>query len=353
MTFEIIDKAHLKEYEDFVSTHPKGHFIQSYKWADVKSSWKWQAVAVRNAEGRIVGGASVLIRRMPGVPWTMMYAGRGPVCDVHDREVLAALTEGLKKLGKQNKAYVFKMDPDVCSSDTEFISIMKDLGYSLKIPGKNFEGMQPAYVFRLDVKGKTEEELMASFHQKTRYNIRLSYRKGVEVRVCGEEMLDDFSRIMLETGNRDGFVTRPKEYFATMLRTFGENARLYMAFYEGKPVGGTIAIHYGNKVWYLYGASSNEHRNVMPNYQLQMEMIRWALETGCDIYDFRGVSGDLSPDNPLYGLYLFKKGFMGEFTEFCGEFEIVYKPFVSFMLDKGLSAARNIRRKIVLRGNKA
>ena len=187
---------------------------------------------------------------------------------------------------------------------------------------------------------------MAAFHSKTRYNLRLSARKGVTVRLCGKEMLPEFSRLMQETGNRDGFITRPESYFAAMLDSLGDKARLYMAFWEDKPIAGTLAVHYGNKVWYLYGASSNEHRNVMPNYQLQWAMIQWALETHCDIYDFRGVSGDLTPDNPLYGLYLFKKGFGGDLVEFCGEFEMVYNKGADLLINKGLSAARALRRKL-------
>ena len=159
-------------------------------------------------------------------------------------------------------------------------------------------------------------------------------------------MLEDFTRIMKATGDRDGFITRPQSYFETMMDALGENARLYMAFWEDQPIAGTLAIHYGNKVWYLYGASANEHRNVMPNYQLQWEMIRWALETKSDIYDFRGVSGDLSPDNPLYGLYLFKKGFGGDLVEFCGEFEMIYNKTADFIVNKALGTARTLRHKL-------
>ena len=216
--------------------------------------------------------------------------------------------------------------------------------------------VQPNYVFRLDIAGKTEEELMAAFHQKTRYNIRLAGRKGVRVICCDEsntaEMLPHFARIMKETGERDGFITRPESYFADLLRHMGENARLYMALYNDKPVAGTLAIQFGNKVWYLYGASSNQYRNVMPNYLLQWNMIQWAVECGCEIYDFRGVSGDLSPENPLYGLYLFKKGFNGELTEFCGEFEKVYRPAVNLAVNAGIKAVRAMRHAAFVRKTK-
>ena len=149
----------------------------------------------------------------------------------------------------------------------------------------------------------------------------------MEVKVCGQEMIPTFTKIMVETGVRDNFVTRDESYFSNMLKNLGEHCRLYMAFHEGQPIAGTLAIWYGDKVWYLYGASSNEHRNLMPNYLLQWNMIQWAVEKKCRIYDFRGVSGDLTEDNPLYGLYKFKKGFNGDFTEFIGEFDLVLSKF--------------------------
>ena len=89
---------------------------------------------------------------------------------------------------------MLKLDPDVEISDTEFLSIMKRIGFRQNTGGKNFEGIQPRFVFRLDVEGKTAEEVMEGFASKTRYNIRLAERKGVEVKVCGKEMLDVFQK---------------------------------------------------------------------------------------------------------------------------------------------------------------
>ena len=162
-----------------------------------------------------------------------------------------------------------------------------------------------------------------------------------------------FADLMLTTGVRDGFVTRQPEYFANMLDNLGEHARLYMAFDpEGTPIAGTLAIHYGDKVWYLYGASSNEHRNLMPNYLLQWRMIQWAVETGCRIYDFRGVSGNVSEDNPLYGLFRFKQGFGGAFTEFVGEEDLVLSPFIYWAVEHGTSVFKDLRKTVYLIKNR-
>ena len=323
--------------------------MQSHDWSKVKSSWTWEAVVVRGEDGRIKGSMALLIRKMPLFPITLMYCPRGPVCDLRDRETVAQLVEGAKAVAKKYRSFDIKIDPDVKSDDTEFREMMESLGFRLPKDTKNFEAIQPRYVFRMDVKDKTEEETMASFQSKVRYNIRLAQRKGVQVRLCGKEMLGVFHEIMLETGVRDGFVIRSKEYFEQLLDAMGEHARLYMAFVEDKPVAGTLAMCYGNKTWYLYGASSNEYRNYMPNYLLQWEMIRWALEMHCDVYDFRGVSGDLSEDNPLYGLYKFKKGFNGEFTEFVGEMDLITHKFLYFCINKAQRAFRSTRAKVFLR----
>ena len=349
--FELVTGATLDMYEAFVSTHPKGHFMQSRLWGDVKNNWKWEGILSRDAAGKIRGAMAVLIRKVPGMPFTLMYAGRGPVCDLTDREAIADLVAGAKALAKKHHAYELKIDPDVLSSDTAFQSLMESFGFTLHDAGKNFEGIQPRYVFRNNIGGMTEEEVLASFGQKTRYNIRLAQRKGVEVRLCGTEMVPDFARIMLETGMRDGFVVRTPEYFEKMLNALGEHARLYMAFYEGKPVAGTLAILYGDKVWYLYGASSNESRNVMPNYLLQWNMIQWAIELGCRIYDFRGVSGDLSEDNPLYGLYRFKKGFNGDFCEFVGEMDLILNKPLYLFVTNAERVYRKLRRARFLKKN--
>ncbi len=349
---EFLKDVDITEYERFLSSHPKGHFMQSSLWAKQKPQWVWDGVLSRGQDGQIRGSAAVLIRKLPGLPWTLMYGGRAPVCDINDPELLDELTQGLKTLAKKYHAYLIKLDPDIPVQDAQFSSEMRSLGFTHALSGKNFEGIQPRFVFRLFLQGRSEEELLNSFHTKTRYNIRLAERKGVHVKLCGEEATNDFARLMLETGVRDGFVTRNAEYFRAMLKNLGEHVRLYMAYHEDIPIAGTLAVHYGDKVWYLYGASSNEYRNLMPNYLLQWTMIRWAAELGCRVYDFRGVSGDLTEDNPLYGLYKFKKGFNGEFTEFVGEFDMKIKPFVCFAVSRGTSLFMKLRRAMYLLKNR-
>ena len=321
------DEKSKQEYKKFLENHERCNFQQSLEWAKVKDSWKNEVILAEDEQGNIIGSLSVLIRKIP-IFGNLMYSSRGPVCDIHDEKVLEQLTEGAKQLAKKYHAFVLKIEPDIKSDDQEFREIVTKLGYRIKDDAKDFsEEIQPRYVFRLDIKGKTEDEIFAGFHQKTRYNIRLAIKKGVTVKEGTKEDLKDFHKIMVETGARDGFIIRPLEYFEKMYDALApEHMKLLMAYYEGKPISGVIPIMYGNKTWYLYGASSNEYRNVMPNYLLQWEMIKLAIARKNDIYDLRGVSGVVDESHPQYGLYRFKKGFGAEFTEFLGEIYIPFKP---------------------------
>ena len=329
--------------------------MQSVLWACVKDNWRTELITSLDASGKINGTVRVLIRRViPVLPFTMMYAPRGPVCDIHDEAVIRELTEKIKKLAKSCRGYVLKIDPDVPSDDAEFNKIMIACGYNPPSNGKNFEGIQPRFVFRLNVEGKTEEDVFAAFHSKTRYNIRVAQKNGVTARLGTREDLPRFHEIMVETGLRDEFVTRNLEYFQKMYDVLAptDNLRLYCAEHEGNIIAATLALAYGDKVWYLYGASSNASRNVMPNYLLQWEMIKWSLDRKAKIYDFRGVSGDLTEDNPLYGLYRFKKGFSGDLTEFAGEYELVLRPLTARTINWGTKIFMELRKKLFLLRNK-
>lgn len=168
----------------------------------------------------------------------------------------------------------------------------------------------------------------------------------MEVKVVGEEALDDFVRIMQVTGERDGFSTRPRSYFVKFLRGLGENVRLYAGYYQGKMISGAVCTNYAGKTCYVYGASDNSDREVMPNYLMQWEMIRWAVETGCTVYDFQGVSGNLDPNSHMYGLYRFKSGFRGSMDELAGEFDYIYSPLRKKLTDTAISLRAWMRRHL-------
>ena len=236
-------------------------------------------------------------------------------------------------------------------SDEKFREIIIQKGFKIKDDSKDFKDeIQPRFVFQLNIKGKTEDEIFKEFHSKTRYNIRLATKKGVVIKEGTRDDLKDFHKIMIETGARDNFIIRPLEYFERMYDCLGpEHMKLLMAYHNDEPIAGIIPIMYGNKVWYLYGASSNRHRNLMPNYLLQWTMIQEAIKRGADMYDFRGVSGVVDESHPQYGLYRFKKGFNADFTEFIGEIYLPFKPLrykLYKFSEKTFRSLRTLKKKL-------
>ncbi|UWG97203.1 aminoacyltransferase [Dehalobacter sp. DCM] len=320
-----------ENFNAFICSHPKGHALQLWEWGEIKgrTGWKPWRLLLENKNGDVIAAATVLERRLPLIGAPIFYCPRGPVVDMHNQAKLTAVMDAIKDLAKKQKAILLKIDPDIPSEDQVLSQLLTAAGFKKMDNGKNFEGVQPKFVFRLDI-SPDEEVLLANMNQKTRYNIRLAIKKGVHIRIGTRTDLPEFYRVLKETTERDNFLVRSYSYFEDIYDTlvptgFGQ---LFIAEFEGKIIAGTLAFVTGDKAWYIYGASSNSYRNVMPNYLIQWEMIRWAKANGCSLYDFRGVSGDLSEDNPLYGLYKFKKGFNGEFTEFIGEWDFVYRPFM-------------------------
>jgi lipid II:glycine glycyltransferase (peptidoglycan interpeptide bridge formation enzyme) len=348
---EILTLQQYAQYEDFVLSHPNGGITQSTRWHQVKDNWDHAVIVSRDDSGDIIGGVSVLIRRVPMLGVAMLYSPRGPVCDYTNKTVLADLKQGIDQLAKQHKAYLYKMDPDVSADDKAFLTLTKAMGFKQFMGGTGFETIQARFNYRLYLDGRDEDALFMNLTQQTRRNVRIAMKKGVEVRVVGKEGLGDFMRLMVLTGERDGFAIRSQSYFAKMLDSLGEYARLYLAYYEGKAVAGALTTNYAGKTCYIYGASDNEHRNVMPNYLIQWEMIRWAIETGCTVYDFQGISGNLEDETDhLYGLYRFKRGFNGRVDELAGEFDFLYKPATAKLVDFSISlheSLRTLKRKLL------
>lgn len=341
-------------FNAFVAAHPKGHVLQSWQWGNVKEP-AWQPLRlVIERDGEICAAALILQRTLPAGLGNIFYSPRGPVLDIYDAELWRETVSAVKKLAAERGAIYWKVDPDIdidFAEAAEWQRLLGESGFVKAGQGEGFEGVQPRFVFRLDIHPEIDE-LLAACHQKTRYNIRLARKKGVTIEVKGKEALPEFYRILTTTASRDNFLIRPYAYFERFYDSLYPVGlcELFMAYYEGEPIAGTLAFKMGEKAWYIYGASANSHRNLMPNYLIQWTMIEWARERGCTMYDFRGVPGHVAEDHPLYGLVKFKKGFGGKYTEFIGEYDLPIKP-AKYRLYNFLEPIyqKNIRRLIAIK----
>ena len=92
-------------------------------------------------------------------------------------------------------------------------------------------------------------------------------------------------------------------------------------------LGGILFLIYGNEVLSLYGGSLKELMHFQSAYTLHFSGIKYAYENHYDTYNFYGITGDFRKENPLLGLYLFKKSFGGQVVELVGEFDLIISPF--------------------------
>lgn len=321
------------ELEEFLKNNPNINFMQTPNWAEIKENWKKEFIIVRNKENKITGTMSILLRKVPIINRYIMYAPRGFICETNDKETLEKLTNKAKEIAKKYKAFIFILDPDVTNEDQKFKNIMTDLGYKMKKNIKRSNDViQPKYLYKLNIKNKNEEEVMKLFSQKTRYNIKLAIKKGVKIREGDIKDINTFFKIMKETGKRDNFYVRKKTYYEKVYKEMSkEHAKILIAEYKNTEIAAAMPIMYGNKVWYLYGGSTNKYRNLMPNYLLQWEMIKLAINLKCETYDFGGISGYMNTNSKSYGVYRFKKGFNGEIFECINELYIIFNPIINFI----------------------
>ncbi|WP_316822335.1 lipid II:glycine glycyltransferase FemX [Pedobacter gandavensis] len=175
----------------------------------------------------------------------------------------------------------------------------------------------PSNTIFLDLQ-KDETCLLNSMKPKTRYNINLSQRKGVNVSRVGMENLHVWYALYQETALRNRIHINEIEYFRTVLAARAEDTaspaevELLLADVDGQPLAAMFLVISGQRGTYLYGASSSSNRNYMATYALQWEAMKIAKNKGCMEYDFFGVAPQPDPAHPLYGLYKFKTGFGGE-----------------------------------------
>jgi lipid II:glycine glycyltransferase (peptidoglycan interpeptide bridge formation enzyme) len=349
MQLKVAGPSDRERFNDFIARFEWGDLLQSWEWGDLKAKSGWQPIRIfAERDGQIIAGASLLKRPIPKLGRCILYASRGPVLDTKDPELVRTFVNGLIHVARKHGAILLKIDPPVPIEDTVSEANLRAVGFQ-PVAAAGFGGTQPKCVMQLDLAGRTSEEILASFHEKWRYNIRLSGRKGVTIREdCGRDDIATFYALLRETTERDGFLVRSQKYFEDMWDCLSPAgfAKVALAYYEDQAIAGVFNYHFGDKACYLYGASSNSHRNVMAPHLLQWQMIQWAKKNDCKWYDFRGVSPKKGEgDEHLEGLNRFKEGFRPRFVEYIGEYDLVLSPLWYWGFTKALPRVRKMLKE--------
>ena len=285
-------------------------FLQSPTWEEFQKSLgrkTWRAE-----------GALVIRHDLPG-GFNYLYCPRPE--SVTSNQLLV-----IKELARGEKSIFLKIDP-AGPSKSDFLPSRAGAASAGKGPREVrlhvSEPLQPQKTVIIDLQQR-EEELLATMHEKTRYNIRLAERKKVSVSVRQNSGLaDQWWAILQETAERDKFHTHPREHYEKLLslRSPDFATELFLAEYNNKTVAGAIVNFYQDTAIYLHGASSREHREVMAPHLLHWRIIQEAKHRGFKYYDLWGIDEKKWP-----GVTRFKLGFGGEIVEYPESIDIVYRP---------------------------
>jgi vancomycin resistance protein VanK len=370
-----------EQHLTFLESQRSASFLQTPAWGEVKSDWRRESIGWFR-DGELVGAGLVLYRQLPKVRRFLAYLPEGPAIDWDADHLSDWLSPMTKHLAGQG-AFGIRMGPPVICRHWDAAAVkagvaddqvrrlddvpptqreprgarvvaeLTDLGWQLQAVEGGFAAGQPQYNFQIPLRNpdgtaRTEDELLKGMNQQWRRNIKKATKEGVETQRVPADRLEQelkrFHDLYVHTAGRDHFTPRPLSYFTTMFRSLlaedPDRIALFTAEHEGELVASTILIQVGGHVWYSYGASSTEKREVRGSNAVQWEMIRHALGNDADVYDLRGITDTLDAGDSHVGLIQFKVGTGGEAVEYVGEWDLpvsrlVYKAFSLYMSRRG------------------
>lgn len=305
-----------------VVTHP----LQSWEWGEFR---KKTGVSVERIgffeNGKLKRAAQVSFHPIPLIN---MAAGYFPKGELPTEDQLAAI----KQLGQHHNALFIKLEPNVARPVSEtgapapteqFNALEKVLTQFDCTEGRS---LFTKYTFQLDLT-KSETELLANCHPKTRYNINVAIKKGVKIfENTSLEGMEQYLDVLAETTRRQGFYAHSPTYFRQMWETLGKSGLMHIfhAVYEDTILVSWIVFVFNGVLYYPYGASRSIHRDTMASNLMMWEIIRFGKAQGCTLFDMWGALGPKpDPTNPWFGFHRFKKGYGAQLVEFYGTQDMV------------------------------
>lgn len=326
---EVID-AEKQEYNKHVS-----HIIQSWEWGEFRKKNGLDLVRLGHFDGnKLMLAYQLTFHKVPIFNKTIGYLPKGPM-------VTPKMTEALFDLGQRKNAAFIKLEPNVVigndKSDAAFQ--MKNIDSRLVIAKKS---LFTKYNFLLDLT-QSQDKIMASMHPKTRYNIGVAQKKGVEVyESIKDEDFEIYLKLYFDTTARQKYFGHTPAYHKLLWKTLAPAgmARLLIAKYQGKPLVAWMLFTFEDTLYYPYGGSSTEHKDVMASNLVAFEAITLGKKLGLKTFDMWGALGpDANSNDPWYGFHRFKAGYGPKLVEYLGTYDLVIAP----LLYNSLNVADKLR----------
>lgn len=282
---------------DKISTHP----LQTSYWAEFRKKWGNEVLVTKYG--------ILTLHKLPFGSAKIGIFEKGPT-PTHE------MLTNLKKIGQDNNLVFIKMEPNV-QTEPALIKLLKNSG---AVPGKTL--FTPT-TFWINIV-PSEEDLLKSFHPKTRYNIRLAQKNGVAIKEdSSDAAFEKYLDLTRETTNRQGFYAHTEKYHRLMWNVLKKAgiAHLFTATYEKEIITTWILFVWKDFLYYPYGASTEKYKNVMANNLMMWEAIKFGKNKKLTTFDLWGREEGK-------GFTKFKEGYNPQVIEFLGTWDLVInKPY--------------------------
>lgn len=382
-----IEELESNEYEEYISKNKYTTFYQKEYWGKLKKDggWNYKLVGMKK-DNKIVGATLLLFKKLP-LGLKLFYSPRGFLIDYNNEKLLKEFVLKIKEYVKKENGFILKIDPyveyktrdidgDIVEGgidNSKVVENLKNLGFKHYGFNKDIsKELQPRWMYVLDLKDKTEDEIFSNFNKHYRKTIRRTEKQGLVVERITKDKLMDYKKIMEHTSSRRDFIDRPYSYYENMYDKIGDNLIINVCYldtdlgiskfkdeikkiegyqdikdyhlkdiedykkkislyedYQKKygnkiPLAGTMSIVCGKEYLNLFGGAYEEFMHYDAQYLIKWHTMKEALNLGCEIYNFYGISGNFEKENnDMYGVYEFKRGFGGRVVELIGEFDLI------------------------------
>jgi len=342
-------------WNSIISKLPNPHFLQTYEWGQVKAKYGWEPLYAVWTDDKFeviseqslvpdncVAAALILkrqiIRNGFAARLSVLYSPKGPLLDWTNEALRTRVLSDLQVYAKKQGAIFLKVDPDVVlgtgvpdSEDDVLDTNGQAVVSELKRKGWRYSSDQIQFknTVLIDL-NPSEEELLVSMKQKTRYNVRLAGKKGVLLRIGTLDDLGMLYKMYAETSVRDGFAIRDEGYYKSVWESFmcssTPTCEPLIAEVDGEPVAAIFVFYFAGRTYYVYGMSRRVHREKMPTYLLQWDAMKRAKAKGCKVYDLWGAPEVFDESDSMWGVYRFKEGLGGKVVRTLGAWDFAPSP---------------------------
>lgn len=309
---------------DELAAHP----LQSWAWGEFREKTEVKVMRFgRYQKDELIETAQVTVHPIPHLPWKIGYWPKGVI---PSKEMLVAVKEKLK----DEKVIMVKLEPNELMENGKLIidNLKREFGL---VNGKS---LFTRWSFWLEL-DRTEEKLLAGMKQKTRYNTRLAEKKGVKIiEDNSQEAFEEYWKLTEETTKRQGFYAHTKKYHQLMFDSLCSAglAHLFRAEHEGKTLATWIVFILNGVMYYPYGASTRDDRNIFASNLMMWEVIKFGKRNGCKLFDMWGSPGpDPKLSDPWSGFHRFKEGYGAKLVEFVGTYDLVIDPMLYWLYRVG------------------